>query len=241
MNKKTKATLLICLALLLAIAGCAQAPTEAPPAARETPSVAREPEGTEAIPPTPTEVTPPTPTQEVQPTPTETAQPTPTAPPPTATTPQPPPPQTENWAAFCQPSPKEEGEIVANLPLGNTVELDAYLYAKSFSMIREGMMPFTLREIPYQTGSTTWSEACQIHLLIPIGTGPNHVNELPDKFQMGDVVVWDMTGREIRGWQRNLDSYHVRVSGVVVEAYGGDTGLDGSNTIRMEQIELISS
>jgi hypothetical protein len=28
------------------------------------------------------------------------------------------------------------------------------------------------------------------------------------------------------------------VRGVVVEAYGGDTGLDGSNTLRLEKIEL---
>ena len=129
--------------------------------------------------------------------------------------------------------------MVANLPLDSTVELDAYLYVKSFAMLRDGMMPFTLRGIPYQSGDTTWSDACQIHLLIPMGTGPNHVGELPEKFQMGDVVVWDSAGREISGWQRNLDSYHVRVVGVVIKAYGGDTGLDGSNTVRVEQIELL--
>jgi len=106
-------------------------------------------------------------------------------------------------------------------------------------MIRDGMMPFTLRGIPYQSGDSGWSNACQIHLLIPIGTGPNHVNELPENFQMGDVVVWDTTGREIRGWQRNLDSYHVRVSGLVVKAYGGETGLGGSNTLRLEEIRLL--
>lgn len=128
---------------------------------------------------------------------------------------------------------------MANLAMGTTVELEAYLYVKSFSMLREGMMPFTLREIPYQSGSTDWNDVCQVHLLIPIGSGPNQVNELPDNFQMGDVVVWDATGREIRGWQRNLDSYRVRVRGLMVEAYGADTGLDGSNTIRLETIELL--
>ncbi|MDH4209521.1 MAG: hypothetical protein OEV76_11650, partial [Anaerolineae bacterium] len=70
-------------------------------------------------------------------------------------------------------------------------------------------------------------------------TGPNHVKELPKEFQMGQVVVWDTTGTEIQGWQRNLDSFHVRVVGVVVDPYGGDTGLGGSNTLQLQEIQLL--
>jgi hypothetical protein len=185
--------------------------------------------------------------------PTATSEPTavstsePATPPPeataTSTTPPAVPPETaaEDWGEICQLSPTEEGQLVANLGVGSTVELRGYLYVKSFSNIRDGMMPFTLREIPYDTDNPNWTEACEIHLFIAIGSGPNHVTELPEKFEFGDVVVWDRTGREIRGWQRNLDSYHVRVVGVVIEAYGGDTGLGGSNTIRLQEIELLES
>jgi hypothetical protein len=181
---------------------------------------------TEAVSPTPTGIVPTTPTEIVPPTPT-------LAPPP------PPEAEAEVWVDICQPSPKEEGQLVANFDLGSTVELEAYFYVKSFSNIRDGMMAFTLKEIPYASHEANWLEACQIHLFIPVGTGPNHVGQLPDRFQFGDVVVWDVTGREIRGWQRNLDSFHVRVVGVVIETYGEDTGLGGSNTIRLQEIELL--
>jgi hypothetical protein len=227
MTKTARGTLLLSLALLLMLTACGQQATEEPAATmapQVTPTVQLSP--TPTSPPAPTEAVPPAPTEAIQPAPT-------TAPP------VPPQAETEDWSQFCQPSPEEEGLLVANLAMGSTVELDAYLYVKSFSNIRDNMMPFTLRGIPYQSGDSGWSDACQIHLLIPRGTGPNHVNELPDKFQFGDVVVWDTTGREIRGWQRNLDSYHVRVVGTVVKAYGGETGLDGSNTIRLEAIELL--
>lgn len=179
-----------------------------------------EPEPTEAVAPTPADVVPPTATI------------APTIPPET---------HREDWGEICQPSPIEEGQLIANLTMGTTVQLQGYLYVKSFSMIREGMIPFTLREFPYGVGSTDWSEACQIHVFIPIGSGPNHVIELPDEFQIGDVVVWDKTGREIRGWQSNLDSFHVRLVGVVVRTYGEETGLGGSNTIRLEEIQLLES
>jgi hypothetical protein len=227
MTTKARATLLLGLALLMVLTACGSQATE-------------EPAATAAPQETPTTPSAPTPTP--QPTPTEPLPPTPAeGPPPTPTAVQPPAPETEtqDWSAFCQPSPEEEGVLVANLAMGSAVELDAYLYVKSYSNIRDNMMPFTLRGIPYQSGDSTWIDACQVHLLIPIGTGPNHVKELPDKFQFGDVVIWDNTGAEIQGWQRNLDSYHVRVRGVVVEAYGGDTGLNGSNTVRLEEIELL--
>jgi hypothetical protein len=194
----------------------------------EAPRPTPQPTPTEAVSPSPTEIVPSTPTEMVPPTPT-------VAPPP------PPEAEATYWVDFCQPSPKEEGQLVANLDIGSTAELDAYLYVKSFSNIRDGMMPFTLKEIPYASHEANWLEACQIHVFIPIGTGPNHVGELPDRFQFGDVVVWDKTGQEIRGWQRNLDSFHVRVVGVVVETYGEDTGLGGSNTIRLQEIELLES
>lgn len=193
-----------------------QAPTEVSAAATQAPTAA----------PTPTLAPSPTPTEIVAPTPT-----TAPAPPPEA--------EAEDWGQICQPSPEEEGEEVANMTMGSRVELEAYLYPKSFSTIRQGMMPFTLREIPYDVHNPDWGGACEIHVFIPIGTGPNQVIELPQKFQLDDVVVWDKTGREIRGWQRNLDSFHVRVVGVVVETYGADTGLGGSNTIRLEEIELL--
>jgi len=235
MTRTAKFTLLLSLALLMILAGCGQEAMQGPgetAAPRETATAP--PELTTTPQPTPTSAPIPTPTEAAPPTPTEAAQIDPTAAPsePSVT-------QAQDWGAFCQPSPKEEGMLVANLPMGSTVELDAYLYVKSFSNIRDDMMPFTLRGIPYQSGDSGWSDACQIHLLIPIGTGPNHVKELPDKFQMGQVVVWDGSGREISGWQRNLDSYHVRVVGLVVKAYGGDTGLDGSNTLRVEQVHLL--
>jgi hypothetical protein len=175
-------------------------------------------------------------TEVVAPTPAEAPAATATVPPTEA-----PPADTQDWAGFCEPSPQEDGSLVANLQLGSTVQLDAYLYVKSFSMMHDGMMPFTLRGIPYQSGDANWSNACQIHLLVPVGTGPNHVNELPEKFQMGQVMVWDSSGKEIRGWQRSLDSFHVRVTGVVVEPYGGDTGLSGSNTIQLQQIQLLEN
>jgi hypothetical protein len=231
MTKTAKGTLLLSLILLLVLAGCGQEATEVP---GET--VAPQEPATAPPEPTPTSTTAPipTPTEEAQPTPAEAPPPTPTAAPPA-----PPEAQGTNWATFCQPSPEDQNLLVANLPLGSTVELDAFLYVKSFSNIRDNMMPFTLRGIPYQSGDSGWIDACQIHLQIPIGAGPNHVNELPDKFQMGQVVVWDSAGREISGWQRGLDSFHVRVKGVVVKAYGGDTGLDGSNTLRLEEITLL--
>ena len=176
----------------------------------------------------------PEPTKAVAPTPAEPAASTPTVPPAEA-----PPSDTQEWAGFCEPSPLEQGSLVANLQLGSAVQLDAHLYVKSFSMMHDGMMPFTLRGIPYRSGDAGWADACQIHLLVPVGSGPNHVIELPKNFQMSQVVVWDTTGREIRGWQRSLDSFHVRVTGVVVEPYGGDTGLQGSNTIQLQQIQLL--
>jgi LysM repeat protein len=152
---------------------------------------------------------------------------------------EPPPADAQSWEAFCEPSPQEEGTLVANLPMGSTVQLDAYLYVKSFSLRHDGMMPFTLRGIPYRSGDDNWIDACQVHLLVPVGIGPNHVNELPENYQMAQVVVWDTTGRAIQGWQRSLDSFHVQVTGVVVEPYGGDTGLSGSNTIQLQQIQLL--
>jgi LysM repeat protein len=176
----------------------------------------------------------PEPTEAVPPTPAEAPAATATVPPTEA-----PPADTQDWAGFCEPSPQEDGSLVANLQLGSTVRLDAHLYVKSFSMMHDDMMPFTMRGIAYHSGDANWSNACQIHLLVPVGTGPNHVNELPEQFQMGQVVVWDNSGREIRGWQRSLDSFHVRVTGVVVEPYGGDTGLGGSNTIQLQQIQLL--
>ena len=249
MATRTNVTLLIITFLLLV--GCGGEATPSPDLVAtevavqkaaaatltaEAPPPTPQPMPTEAVSPPPTEIAPPAPTEVVAPTPTEVVPPTPTPAPP-------PPPGTETtyWVDFCQPSPSEEGKLVANLDLGSTVELEAYLYVKSFSNIRDGMMPFTLKEIPYESHEADWIDACQIHLLIPIGTGPNHVGELPDRFQFSDVVVWDKTGQEIRGWQRNLDGFHVRVMGVVVEAYGGDTGLGGSNTIRLQEIELLAS
>ena len=228
---KAKGTLLLSLILLLVLASCGQDATEGPGeivAPQETATAPPEPR------PTPTTAASPTPTEAAPPTPAEPAPPSPTTAPPA-----PPEAQGADWATFCQPSPEDENLLVANLPLGSTVELEAYLYVKSFSNIRDNMMPFTLRGIPYQSGDNGWTDACQIHLQIPIGTGPSHVKELPDKFQMGQVVVWDSAGREISGWQRGLDSYHVRVRGVVVKAYGGDTGLDGSNTVRLKEITLL--
>jgi murein DD-endopeptidase MepM/ murein hydrolase activator NlpD len=178
--------------------------------------------------PAPTEAAAPTPAEQAPPTPTVVATTAPVA-------------DTQNWQTFCQASPQEEGKTVANLPLGGSVQIEAHLYVKSFSMMHDGMMPFTLREKPYQSGDPGWADACQIHLLIPVGTGPNHTKELPKNFQMGQVVVWDASGREIQGWQRSLDSFRVRVIGVVVEPYGGQTGLDGSNTVRLEGIHLLES
>jgi len=232
MTTTAKGTLLFSLVLLLVLAGCGQEATEGP-------AEVVAPQATATAPPEPTPTPQPTPTTAAIPTPTAAPPPTPAEPPPPTSTAAPPEAQGADWATFCQPSPEDQNLLVANLPLGSTVELDAYLYVKSFSNIRDNMMPFTLRGIPYQSGDSGWIDACQIHLQIPIGTGPNHVKELPDKFQMSQVVVWDSAGREISGWQRGLDSFHVRVRVVVVKAYGGDTGLDGSNTLRLEEITLL--
>jgi LysM repeat protein len=136
--------------------------------------------------PAPTEAVAPPPAEEAPPSPTLLATAMPLA-------------DTLDWQVFCQASPQEEGTLVANLQLGSTVQLDAHLYVKSFSMMHDGMVPFTLRETPYQSGDADWANVCQIHLLIPVGAGPNHVNELPKNFQMGQVVVWDASGREIQG------------------------------------------
>jgi hypothetical protein len=232
MTKTTKVTALLLLAALLAVVGCGQQAAEAPVETlppHDTPTVA----------PTPTPSAEPAAAEVTAPSPTETPSPTPTTPSPTPTAVVAAPPAAADWGEICQPSPAEQGKEAASLALGSTVELEAYLYVKSFAMIGDGMMPFTLREIAYGAPDTNWNDACQIHLLIPIGSGPNHVTELPDKFDFGDVVVWDNTGREIRGWQRNLDSYRVRVVGVVVETYGTDTGLPGSNTIRLQEVQLL--
>jgi len=122
--------------------------------------------------------------------------------------------------------------------MGARMEIEGYLYVKSASLKRGQMMAFTLRGIPYQRG-TDWSKACKIHLFIPIGSGPNHVVELPSTFSISDVVVWDKTGREIRGWTRSLDSRRVRVLGEVAKRYGSETGLQGSNTMHLVEIELL--
>lgn len=142
-----------------------------------------------------------------------------------------------DWGGICPPSPEKEGQVVANLEMGSTVEIEGYLYVKSTSIKRDEAMVFTLRAVSYY--GTGWSRECRIHVFVPIGTGPNHVGELPKKFKFTDVVVWDKDGREIRGWERSLDGYHVHVTGQVVKAYGGATGLSGSNTIRLTEITLL--
>lgn len=157
--------------------------------------------------------------------------------------PQPPTPTAEtrglDWAEFCQPSPEDEEEQVANLAIGRTVELEGYLYVKYMSTIKDNKMVFTFRPIPYDVHrSEEWHNACEMHVWIPIGEGPNHVCELPRTFKFSEVVIWDKDGREIACWQGGLDSCHVYVKGKVVETYGAETGLGGSNTISLIEIEL---
>jgi len=142
-----------------------------------------------------------------------------------------------DWGGICPPSPKNEGQVVGNLEIGSTVRIEGHLYVKPSGIIRNKAMPFTLRAVSYY--GTGWSRECRLHVFIPIGTGPNQVGELPKKFKFTDVVVWDKDGREIRGFQRSLDSHHVRVVGEVIKAYGGETGLSGSNTIRLIEITLL--
>lgn len=221
--------------LVLAISSCRLQPIappaeSAPPSGpRETPPVAA---GAPSIPQA-------TPTELVVETPSESRLPTP------ATSPTAPPePLAEDWGEICQPSPSEAGKIVANLNLGDRIELRGYLYVNQFPAVSQGLMPFLFREIPYPSGADighqmNWGDACLAYVYISIGSGPNHVGELPREFRLADVMVWDKDGKDIRGWERNLDSFHVRVVGVVVESYGTETGLSGSNTIRLEDIELL--
>ena len=46
-------------------------------------------------------------------------------------------------------------------------------------------------------------------------------------------------GREIRGWSGILDSRPVRLKGTVVTPCGSPTGLGGSHTIDVVEIELL--
>ena len=145
----------------------------------------------------------------------------------------------KDWGGICQPWPGKEGRLAPSMDMDSTVELEGHLYVKSSSVKRGEMMAFTLRAIPYVTGDTGFSNACQVHVFIPIGTGPNHVCEVPSKFKIEDVVVWDKDGREIGGWHKSLDSRPVRVVGKVIRIYGTKTGLSGSNTIALSEIELL--
>jgi hypothetical protein len=194
----------------------------APPVAIQAPSTSQ-PTLSEEVTATPTKVSPSTPT-----------------PPPIAT----PNIEAEAWRQICQPSPIEEGKTVANLALGSRVELRGYLYVNPFPFVSQGLMPLILKEIPYPWGADIteqmgWADVCEIYVSIPIGSGPNNVIELPSRFQLADVVVWDKNGQEMQGWQKNLDSFHVLVVGVVIETYGKETGLGGSNNIRLEELELL--
>ena len=145
----------------------------------------------------------------------------------------------KEWGEICHPWPGQEDRLAASMEMDTTVELEGYLYVKSASLTGGETMAFTLRGIPYVTGDNAWSKACQIHAWIPIGTGPNHVSKVPSTFKIQDVVVWDRDGREIGGWYSSLDSRRVRLVGKVARAYGTQTGLSGSNTISLEEIELL--
>jgi hypothetical protein len=221
--------------LVLAVSGCRlqQTATPAKPAPpsgpQETPTLAG---GATSIPQaTPTELF-------VE---TESASSLPT--PPSLPT-EPPESLAEDWGEICQRSPSEAGKIFANLNLGDRIELRGYLYVNQFPAISQGLVPFLFREIPYPSSAEmgqqmSWGDACLAYVYISIGSGPTHVGEFPREFRLADVVVWDQDGKEIQGWERNLDSFHVRVVGVVVGTYGTKTGLSGSNTIRLEDIELL--
>lgn len=146
----------------------------------------------------------------------------------------------KNWPGLCHPSLTEEGARVADLPIGESVELTGYLYVKASIFVSNNRYTFTFRPAPYQSyDSETWHSQCTIHARIPRDREgrPNHVKEYGTSFP--SVVVLDMNGREIRGWTRIRDSRHVRLKGTVVQPYAMATGLGGSHTIDVTEIELL--
>lgn len=150
-------------------------------------------------------------------------------------------PQTEkDWPGICHPSPTKEGARVADLNIGETVELTGYLYVKGITTVANEKIVFSFCPAPYQSyASGEWSDRCTIHAWIRRDKAgkPNHVREYGSTWP--SVVILDKDGREIRGYSRSLDSRHVRLKGTVVKPYGTATGLGGSHTIDVAEIELL--
>ena len=147
-----------------------------------------------------------------------------------------------SWPGICHPAPENESARVANLPLGETVELTGYLYLKIVTRVSRERIVFSFCPAPYESyppGSR--SDWCTIHAWIhrDMAGSPNHVREYGTTWT--SVVILDMHGREIRGWTGTRDSRHVRVVGTVVQPYGSATGLGGSHTIEVSEIELLES
>jgi len=145
-----------------------------------------------------------------------------------------------NWPGICHPSPTEEGARVADLPIGESVDLTGHLYVKFVTTVSNERIVFSFCPAPYESyKSNEWADRCTIHAWIPRDKEgkPNHVKAYGTSFS--SVVILDAHSREIRGWDRMRDSRPVRIVGTVIKPYGGPTGLGGSHTIDVVEIELL--
>jgi LysM repeat protein len=146
----------------------------------------------------------------------------------------------KNWEGICHPSPEEAGARVADLNRGDTVELVGYLYVRTYTFTLNDRILFHLFPAPYNSyESGTWDQQCFIRVWIARDENgkPNHVKAYGKS--RADVVILDKDGQEIRGWSGSRDSLHVRIRGQVVSPFPKPTGLGGSHTINLIEIERL--
>jgi LysM repeat protein len=146
----------------------------------------------------------------------------------------------KNWPGICHPSPEEAGARVADLNRGDTVELVGYLYVRSFTFTLNDRILFHLFPAPYNSyESGTWEQQCYIRVWIARDESgkPNHVKQYGKS--RAEVVILDKEGQEIVGWSGARDSLHVRLRGQVVSPFPKPTGLGGSQTINLIEIERL--
>ena len=141
--------------------------------------------------------------------------------------------------ARIDPSAARQAETASQIDR-ESVELVGYLHVMTSIFVSDNRYTFRLRPAPHQDyDPKSWYDQCAIYARIPRDKEgkPNHVRDYGTSF--ASVAILDVNGREILGWTNMRDSRPVRIQGTVVKPYAKGTGLDGSNTIDVVEIELL--